>query len=814
MKVMQTKLIVTFLLFTFTLFSQNKITVSGKIVEKTTNEPLEYATVILQNASKTDEISGGITDENGNFKIDVKPGTYNVRFEYISFKTVSQPNKVINANTNFGTIALTESADELDEIVVIAEKSTVEFKLDKKIYNVGKDMMVKGGNASDVLNNVPSVTVDAEGTVSLRGNEDVRILIDGKPSGLAGINISDALRMLPADAVEKVEVVTNPSARYEAEGGGGIINIILRKGKNEGFNGVINANTGYPDNHGVTATINYKTKKYNIFTTQGTSHRRSPGFYKFDSEFLNNLNQPTGYSYEYRDIERKNKNYNGIVGFEYFISDKTTFTNTLTYSKSNEITDENVSFTDLDANANLIQNRYRNNDSDNDGTNFELAANITHLIDGYDHKINFDASISSNSDETDTFTTINGLNYQQVFNPQDVKRSVLIFDYINQKKENFSYEMGYRGNFNKNTNDFEVQNYDNNQWNIDYNFTNIFKYNEYVNAFYAQAGTKWNKLSILGGIRWEDSNILVAEILSNQSERKKYNNFFPSLFFNYEATEKSSFALNYSRRIRRPRGRMLNPFSNISSNVNIFRGNPDLDPSMTHAIDLSFLYKRDKLTVSSSTYLNYTEDSFNMIRRESGIINEEGNQIFYTGPVNIGTEKRFGFEVTTNYSPYKWLRFNYNFNLFNVETNGIFNYVDANNISKSINLDNKANSWSTRLNSRVVLPKNIEWQTNISYNGPQNNAQGKSYGIASANLSLSKDILKEKGTLALNVSDLFNSRKRIYDANIPGVLNSYSEILWRERQITLSFTYRFNRNKNDRDKQRREDNTGEGDFMG
>ena len=197
-----------------------KITISGKIVEKGSNQPLEYATVIFEN-TKNQQLSGGITDEKGNFKFEIVAGTYNARAEFISFKNVVIPQKEFSTNTDLGVISMEADAAQLEAVDVIAEKSTVEIKLDKRVYNVGKDMMVKGGTVSDVLDNIPSVSVDVEGNVSLRGNENVKILIDGRPSN--AINITDALRLIPADAIEKVEVITNPSARYDAEGGGGKI---------------------------------------------------------------------------------------------------------------------------------------------------------------------------------------------------------------------------------------------------------------------------------------------------------------------------------------------------------------------------------------------------------------------------------------------------------------------------------------------------------------------------------------------------------------------------------------------------------------
>jgi hypothetical protein len=223
-----------------------KVKVTGKVIEKGTNQPLEYSTISLINPTTNKVTAGGITDAKGDFSFDATPGVYNVKVEFISFKPTEIKAKTIKENTNLGTIALQDDSTKLDEVVVRSEKTTVEIKLDKKVYNVGKDLMVKGGTVSDVLDNIPSVAVSVEGTISLRGNENVKILIDGKPS--SAININEALRMIPADAIDKVEVITNPSARYDAEGGGGLLNIVLKKGKTKGLNGTFIGTTGVPDN--------------------------------------------------------------------------------------------------------------------------------------------------------------------------------------------------------------------------------------------------------------------------------------------------------------------------------------------------------------------------------------------------------------------------------------------------------------------------------------------------------------------------------------------------------------------------------------
>jgi len=321
---------VTFAITFLSVFSQkpqnNQISITGNIIDSNTKEPLEYATVVLNNL-ETKQLSGGITDEKGNFTIKIIPGTYDISFEFISFKTIKISKKIINSSLNFGTIILSEDSDKLDEIVIIAEKSTVEIRLDKRIYNVGKDMTVKGGSASDVLDNVPSVDVDVEGNVSLRGNENVRILIDGKPSALVGLSGSDALRQLPADAIERVEVVTSPSARYDAEGTAGILNIILRKGVATGLNGSLNTTIGDPTQYRIASNINFRTKKINFFTNLGYRNSSGPGNFltnlsTFENESVNSLR------IEDRDFERNRNGYNINLGLEYFLSNESSITGT------------------------------------------------------------------------------------------------------------------------------------------------------------------------------------------------------------------------------------------------------------------------------------------------------------------------------------------------------------------------------------------------------------------------------------------------------------------------------------------------------
>lgn len=834
-------LIATLSLFlSLTAFAQRpdskKVTISGKVIEKGTNLPLEYATIIFENAI-TKQLSGGITDENGNFKFEVASGNYNVRAEFISFKNVAIQQKEFTADTNLGTIQMEADVAQLNEIEVVAEKSTVEIKLDKRVYNVGKDMMVKGGTVSDVLDNVPSVTVDAEGTVALRGNENVKILIDGKPSGLAGINIADALKLLPADAVEKVEVITNPSARYDAEGGGGIINIVLRKGKANGVNGSIMVNAGDPETYGTSINLNKKSDDYNLFSNFGYNYRNNPGNSLVDAEYFNPDGTTKSFINERRTNDRLSEGFNANFGIDLNLSKSLTWTNALTFRENRGKNPDNVFFYNFDDSNNPTTVRNRLNDQKSDEFSIEYSSNFTKKFKKEDHKLTVDFAVSQNRENE--FATIydqilgdvSSLNTQSTTNKNNQQRNLIQSDYVLPIGKNGRFEAGYRGSFQKNLTDFMVT--------PDLtNFSNTLEYVENVNAFYTQYGSKINKFSYFLGLRFEDSHIEVNSLSLNDYNTKKYNNLFPSATINYEFSESSSLSLSYSKRINRPRGRFLNPVSSLSSNINIFQGNPDLDPSMTDAIDLGYLKKWNKLTFNTSAYINITNDSFQFIRRESGlfattIVDGEDivdpvtgdvtpiggtdirTPVILSTPINLAKEYRAGFEFNLNYTPYKWWRLNGNFNTFRSETQGDYSYVDYLGNTKKQNFDNVAFTWFARISSKITLPYKIDWQTNGTYNAPQTNAQGKSLGVASMNLAFSKDILKDKASISLNVSDVFNSRKRIMETEIPNVVSSYSEMQWRQRQVMLTFTYRFNKQKNERDRQpRREDNGGEGDFMG
>ena len=811
-------LFLTLLLVSTTAFSQvslKKVNLSGKIIDKESSAPIEFAVVTISKSDTKQVVNGGTADANGNFSIELNSGNYDIKFEFPGYKTQEKLNQNISVDTNLGNILLETESSQIETVVIRGEKTTVDIKLDKKVYNVGQDLMVKGGTVSDVLDNIPSVSVDVEGNISLRGNESVRVLIDGKPS--TAINVADALRMLPADAVDKVEVITNPSARYDAEGGGGILNIILKKGKNKGLNGTLIATAGDPKNNGISANINSKTDNYNLFTTVSLNDRNNPGKTKINQEnFLAN-----SYIEERRFSDRHSKGANVNFGMEVFLNkDKSaTWTNSINYRNNGGNTDENVTYKNYNLNRDFINTRFRDNISENDNEAIEYSSNFLKKFKKDGHKLTIDASFSLNKE--DEFSNIYGSILETGMFISDEKtskigrqnRNLYQVDYVLPIKKNMQFELGSRGSYTNSNSNYEVLERvaQNDPYTNIPGFTNNFEYIENVTAVYTQFGTKFfNKLSVLGGLRFENTNLEINQLLTNDFNKRNYNNLFPSLFFTYELNDDSSFSLNYSKRISRPRDRFINPFSSYTSNTNLFVGDPKLNPAFTDAFDIGFLRKWDKVTFSTSAYYNHTTDSFQIVRKESGdLVN--GIPVIINTPFNLGEDNRIGMEFTVNYSLKKWWKLNSNVNYFYNETKGNYQFTDSNSNLVNQNFDYKSSTWSARITSKINLPYKIDWQTNANYNAGQKTAQGKTKGIAAMNLAFSKDVLKDKGTIAFNVNDVFNSRKRIQDLRLPTV-NSYSEMQWRVRSVTVSFTYRFNKLKTDKDpkpKVQEQENGGE-----
>lgn len=776
------------------------ITISGKILEQDTNIPLEYATVVITNTAGS-IVTGGITDAQGMYNVSVTSGSYVVSYEYIGFESIVLQPRNFPKDTTLPVVYLSANTENLDEVIIRAETTEVQVRLDKKIYNIGKDLTTSGATVSDALSNVPSVTVDVDGAIALRGNENVKILINGKPSAIAGFGSTDALRQLPAEAIERVEVITSPSARYDAEGTAGILNIILRKEKTLGLNGSIQTNIGYPNSASISGNINLRTDKFNIFNTTGYRYSDAPGNAFFRNEYKDpNVINPL--VIEDRDYYRLNRNFNTNLGMEYFLSNKTSITASGFFQLGNDDDETENRTSEFDPENNPATFRLRTEDETDDETSYQVSLNYVTKFDTNGHELTADLQYENDKEEEtslieerNTFPTTQELPAEFITSDETQNEYLAQIDYVRPIGENAQFEAGYRGNFEETVTDYELgeQTSPNSAFFRNDGLSNIFTYNENVHALYTQYGNKFGKFSFLAGLRFENTQLkgkvdavtVDGNDALNIDFDKNYAGLFPTLNLIYEIGDRENISLGYNRRINRPRGRFINPFPSRSSEANVFQGNPNLDPAYASAFDLGYLKRWSKLTLTSSIYYQYETDAFERIQEDTGDITPNGIPIIRTIPINLSTNKRIGAEAGILYNPYKWLRLNGSFNFFQFETEGVFGDIDY---------GTKSTSYFARGSAKVSLPYKIDWQTNAFYRGPRNNSQTETESILSVNLAFSKDIFEENATIGLNVSDLFNSRKR-QSFTDTATFTSESEFQWRQRSINLSFTYRFNEKK-------------------
>ena len=790
------RLIVVLFLFGLSIsgFSQQpggkkfkKIKIEGVVIDKETQDPLEYTTISLLNDSSPDLIQGGITDKNGKFIIEVFPGKYNITLEYIGFDKIILKDKVISINEDFGIFELEIVAESLNEVELVGERTEVEIRLDKRIYNVGKDITVRGGSVADVLDNVPSVSVDVEGNVALRGNQNVRILINGKPSGLVGLSGPQGLRSLPAESIEKVEVVTSPSARYEASGTAGILNVILKKEELEGFNGSFILNGGAPTTYGGNATLNWRTKKLNIFSTTSLRDSESRGGGDFESENFN----PVRFVNEDRDYQRNRKSIFFNLGAEYYFNDDTSLTISGFVRTSDNESNNNTKIDNLNAAGVVVDQFGRYQFEEEIDNSQQFTTNFTKKFDDKGHELVIEFQTeSSEEDESDLAENTSTFN-QESDTFEDQSRTLLQMDYVWPVNENTQFEIGYRGDFSLQETDYNVFDLLNSGRTPNTELTNFLGFTQNINAAYTQFGKKINKFSYLMGFRMEKTHIEIDQKTANIFKEKDYTDWFPTLNFSFEFTEKENITLGYSRRIRRPRSWSLNPFRSLTSLTFFRQGNPNLDPSYSNLFDLGYLKRWNKFTFNSSVYYQKATQVIERITETTGeLVVVSVNPLvelpeFRSTSVNLSENIRTGTEFTLTYSPKRQVRLSGNFNIFNSETIGFY---------KEVPLDRKIVSWFMRFNSSFPLAFGINTQLNGFYFGPRANAQTESKGVVSFSGALNKPMFNDKATLSFRVSDIFNSSRRKSTTETADFRN-YTEFQWRQPSYVFTFTYRINERK-------------------
>ncbi|MDG1226532.1 MAG: TonB-dependent receptor [Polaribacter sp.] len=756
--------------------AQQNIEVIGKLVEEETSQPIPYATVVIKNKSTNKNITGVITDDSGKFIITTTKPNFYVEISFMGFETKTITEFIVtNRKVNLGTIKLAPNSQALDEVVVTGEVSKTVFKLDKRVFNIGKDISSTGASALEVLNNVPSVNVNIEGDISLRGSSGVQILINGKPSVLADQS-SNALGTITADMIDSIEIITNPSAKYEASGTAGILNIILKKEEKKGWNGSISVNTGIPDNHSLGLSLNRRTENFNLFAQLGAGYRSLPQ----ESENINQ-NLITDEVLLSNGKEFRNETFfNLTLGTDYHINDLNVLTLSGNFAYEIEDQPSNYSFQFFDENNNLISNWIREESTKATNPKYKYELNYKKQFkNNEDHTLQFSALGSFFGKELEsqfTNTTSSGTNInsdQQTETNFQQADYTFKADYVNPISEVYTIETGAQYAINDVGNDFEVRDLIGGVYVVNEDLTNNFEWNQKVLGLYATVAFEKEKWGIKAGLRLEQTNVNTLLTNTNQSNERDYSNFFPTLHTSYKISDNVSFQAGYSKRIFRPRLWDLNPFFNIRNNFNIRVGNPNLQPEFTDSYELTSIYKVGKASLSSSLYHRYTTD---VVERVSTFKN---NVTFYT-PENIGTNSSIGFETNGKYTPNKWLTLTGDFN---------FNYFDRAGTFENQVFDFTGNQWSSRLGSKIGFPKDIDVELTGNYRSGFETIQGEQTGFAFMDLGIRKKIFKGKAIVNLGIRDLFASRIQERFVNQP-TFETYS-FGQRGRFFTLGISYGF-----------------------
>ncbi|MEO1625363.1 MAG: TonB-dependent receptor, partial [Bacteroidota bacterium] len=698
---MKRPFILPFLLFclllahSLTAQSPKGITVRGTVVESKSRQAVEFATVMLVDRQSKQSMGGTTTDESGSFELKARGRNFVIEISFIGFvsKTV-EDFQIEKGQVNLGTILLEENSQTLDEVVVRGEKSTTEFKLDKRVFNVGKDLSSTGASALEVLDNVPSVAVNVEGQVSLRGSNGVQILINGKPSVIASEQ-GNALGTLTADMIEKIEVITNPSAKYDAEGTAGIINIVIKKEERRGFNGSMTINTGVPHNHSLGLSLNRRTEKFNLFSQLGVGYRELPR----DNRTINR-DLISGNTLESEGEEFRNETfYNFILGTDYYINklNVLTLSGNFAYEVEDQPSSTFFRFTDGDGNLLSEWQRRETTEATNPKYQYELQYK-KQFADDKEHSFlfsalgNFFGKDQSSVFDNQTLAGTSEQNDQQTRTNFKEAKYTFKADYTKPFSKKLTLESGAQYVLQNVSNDFSVSDWRNGEWIIDPNLTNIFEYDQNVLGVYSTGAFEDDKWGIKLGLRLEYTDLDTRLITTNENDNQNYTNLFPSAHASYKLSELFSLQAGYSRRIYRPRLWDLNPFFNIRNNFSIRVGNPELLPEFTDSYEVSAIMVQGRSSISMSVYHLYTTD---VIER----ISTSENNVNTTRPVNIGTNRSTGVEFNGKFSLQKWLTLRGDINYFYFQRQGTL---------EATSFDFNNDRWTTRWTAKIKLPAEID----------------------------------------------------------------------------------------------------------
>lgn len=776
---MKSKFLLLFGLFfcvSFSDYAQNSSKrITGKLIESISENPIAFATVLVIDKETNKNLKGVTTDMDGAFEVDIKTENVVLEISFMGFETKRLSDiKFTNGLASLGFISLSEG-EVLNEVSVRAEKSTTEFKLDKRVFNVGKDLSSTGMGALELLNNVPSVNVSIEGQVSLRGSSGVQILIDGKPSILAD-DPSNSLSSITAEMVEKVEVITNPSAKYDAEGTSGIINIVLKKDEKEGVNGSVTLNVGVPHNHSIGFSINRRSEKFNLFAQLGVGYRELPNDRENSNVDLVNNTTINSIGEEFR-----NENYyNIILGTDYHIDDTNVITLSGNFAYEIEDQPSSTYFSYFDSSNTLVSEWNRNETTE--ATNPKWQYELQYKKDFKDHKDHdllfsalgrfFGKDQESEFEVTPTFGDIE-FNNQQTETKFQQADYTLKLDYTKPISDKTALETGAQYVVNDVGNDYTVRNFIDDEWVTDSSLTNNFEYNQKVLGLYGTGSYEGKAWGVKLGLRLENTNLNTLLTNTNEENEQSYTDLFPSGHISYKFNEEISLQGGYSTRIFRPRLWDLNPFFNIRNDFNIRFGNPDLKPEYTDSFEITSIFVVPKASINVGIYYRFTTD---VVER----ITYFEDNVSITKPENIGTDATTGVELNAKYSPLNWFSLLGDFN---------FSFFDRKGAFEEQNFDFKGERWTSRMTGKFKLPADFEIELTGNFQSSYKTLQGEISQNTYADFGLRKKVAKGKLVINASVRDVFNSRTRERIINQPEYyIYSRSQ---RGRFVSLGLSYGF-----------------------
>lgn len=741
----------TVILLFVSLFVNAQVAVKGEVWSDQTGRPLHNAVVEIRDNASPAIIQRVNTDSSGLFVINAPHANIVIEISFVGHKSKLFKKPVpVNNEINLGKLSLNRSDITLEEVVVRAEKSTTEFKLDKRVFNVGQDISSTGMSALEVLNNVPSVMVNIDGQISLRGNTGVQILINGKPSVLADES-SNALGTITADMIESIEVITNPSAKYEAEGTAGILNIILKKEKSKDFNGSISVNTGSPANHSIGISMSRRANRFNLFTQMGIGRRSLPRHNSSVNRDLVNNSEVTTSGKNYRNEDF----YNIMLGTDYHINDLNVLTLSGSYAYEVEDQPSETDYSSYAGGSLLSQwKRIETTEATNPKWQYELnyerqfKDNKKHTLLASAIGSFFGKDQSSLFKNTATLGSINAHDQEAV---TDFKEANYTFklDYTHPLSDIFSIESGAQYLVSQVGNDYTIRDYINEEWITNNQLTNDFQFDQNVLGLYGTGSYEGEKWGVKAGLRLENTDLSTLLANTGRADKRNYTNFFPSLHTSYQFSPSVSLQLGYSRRIYRPRLWELNPFLNIRDNYNIRTGNPELDPEYSDSYELTGIFKTGSANFSSSLYHRYTTS---VIEDVSTFENNVNTNM----PYNIGTRAATGLEVNGKYGLARWLSVNGDFN---------YNFFRRKGTFQNRIFDFDGSQWSARLTAKSDLPAGFTLELGGNYQSGYQSVNAENDPFAYMDLGLRKKLFKGRLVANLSVNDIFASRISVSETN-------------------------------------------------